>query len=253
MSKAFGVSMAVLGALLLAPAAAAAQTAAPAEPAPAPPPPAVVIPAPPPPAPVVVPAPAPVADDPLDHIRVRAGANGAFAMFIPGISYGANFSGRGGVAFNRFFATYLDFGTGFGLGGTASFTGGNVGLSINVVSYWRLSLVGELNLGPFFVALGPSLFDGAWMAVGENVGSSGVYQAAYVAGGKTCPALLGRIGFSFGHRNRFTLALEGQVVWGKMTQVSQNVSSSGDVNQHVRIGAEAVGFAPALTLGWDMK
>jgi len=203
-------------------------------------------PMPPPPAPVLV-------EDPLDRMRVRAGASAGFAMFIPGISYGPAFSGRAGVAFNRLLAAYLDFGFGAGFGANLNY-GSGTGFSISVASYWRLSLVGELNLGPFFIALGPTLFDGQWMAVGEGVDSAGnAYQAAYVAGGSpVCPGVLGRIGFSFGRRNRFTLALEGQVIFGKMTSVSQNAGTGG-VHQGVYIGADTVGFAPALMLGWDMK
>ena len=51
---------------------------------------------------------------------------------------------------------------------------------------------------------------------------------------------------------RFTLALENMVVFGSMTRVSQNASMSG-ADQSVRIGNLAVGWAPGIMLGWDMR
>jgi hypothetical protein len=86
--------------------------------------------------------------------------------------------------------------------------------------------------------------------VGSSNGSAS--QAAYVADGYF-PELVSRIGVGFGRgRNKFTLALENMVVFGSMTRVSQNASMSG-ADQSVRIGNLAVGWAPGIMLGWDMR
>jgi hypothetical protein len=42
------------------------------------------------------------------------------------------------------------------------------------------------------------------------------------------------------------------LVFGQMTQVSQNASMAG-ASQSVRIGNLALGWAPGLFFGWDMR
>src|SRR4051794_1307654 len=58
------------------------------------------------------PVPAPAPREPF--VRIRAGANGAPAVFVPGVSYGANFSGRIGVQLKKMWGVYADVGGGFG-------------------------------------------------------------------------------------------------------------------------------------------
>jgi hypothetical protein len=200
----------------------------------------------------VTPAPAPT---PLVEptFRVRAGADGAPAIFAPGVSYGSNFSGRIGVQIKRRWGVYADAGGGFGLGGSISAGTGGGGVSINVADYWRLAFMGEVDLGRFFfLSLGPGVCGCTWGGVSQIATSMGASQAAYVADGYF-PTVLTRIGVGFGRtRNKFTLALENMVVFGTMTRVSQNASMSG-ADQSVRIGNSAVGWAPGIVLGWDLR
>lgn len=186
-------------------------------------------------------------------VRVRAGANGAPAVFAPGVSYGANFSGRIGVQMKRMWGLYADVGGGFGFGGSISAGTGGGGVAINVADYWRLSVMAEADIGRyFFVALGPGVCGCTWGSVQQIATSQGAQQAAYVAAGYF-PELTARVGVGFGKtRHKFTLALENMVTFGKMTSVSQNASASG-ASQEVAIGNLAVGVAPAIMFGWDMR
>ena len=186
-------------------------------------------------------------------VRIRAGAGGAPALFVPGISYGVNFSGRIGVQLKKMWGVYADVGGGFGFGGSISAGTGGGGVSINVADYWRLMAMAEADIGRlFFVSFGPGVCGCTWGGVEEIATSMGASQAAYVSAGYF-PALMARVGVGFGRtRNRFTLALENMVVFGKMTQVSQNASMSG-AEQSVKIGNFAPGWAPAIVLGWDMR
>ena len=195
--------------------------------------------------------PAPVAREPI--VRVRAGADGAPALFVPGISYGANFSGRIGVQLKRRWGAYVDVGGGFGFGGSISAGTGGGGVSINVADYWRLGFMGEADIGRyFFVSFGPGVCGCTWGAVKQIATQMGASQAAYVASGDFAMLLM-RVGVGFGQgRNKLTLALENMVTFGSMTEVSQNASTAG-ADQSVRIGNLAVGWAPAIVLGWDMR
>jgi len=174
-----------------------------------------------------------VEDDYLDTVRARVGANVGLMAFIPGVSWGANSSFRGGVAIKRYIAAYAEFGSGFGLGASVTPRGN---FNVGVAWFWRLAAMAEFNLGGFFVGLGPALFKGAWVAASKEVG--------YWAGGY-CPAVNMRLGYGFGHRNRFTLGLEGMLVFAKVYEVAWDRGK--------RIGDSAIGFAPALTFGWDLK
>jgi hypothetical protein len=206
-----------------------------------------------PPPEVVAPSPPEVVRrEPL--VAVRAGADGAPSLFAPGLSYGASFSGRIGVQLKRRWGVYADVGGGFGLGGSISAGTGGGGVAINVSDYWRLAAMGEADIGRlFFVSFGPALCGCTWGGVSQVASANGsASQAAYVADGYF-PALLARVGVGFGRtRNRFTLALENMVVFGKMTTVSQNASMAG-ADQSVRIGNSAIGWTPALVFGWDMR
>jgi hypothetical protein len=186
-------------------------------------------------------------------VRIRAGADGAPALFVPGISYGANFSGRIGVQLKRMWGVYADIGGGFGFGGSISASTGGGGVAINVADYWRLTFMAEADIGRlFFVALGPGVCGCTWGSVEQVATSMGASQAAYIAAGYF-PEVTARIGVGFGKtRHRFTLALENMVTFGKMTSVSQNASMDG-ADQSVRIGNLAVGVAPAIVFGWDMR
>jgi hypothetical protein len=194
--------------------------------------------------------PAPLAE-PL--VRVRAGVDGGPALFVPGVSYGANFSGRIGVQLKKMWGVYADVGGGFGLGGSISASAGGGGVSINVADYWRLMAMAEADIGKmFFVSFGPGVCGCAFGGLSQIATSQGASQAAWVSDGYDA-ALMARIGLGIGHgRNKFTMALENMVVFGKMTQVSQNASMNG-ADQSVRIGNLAVGWAPALVFGWDMR
>jgi hypothetical protein len=185
--------------------------------------------------------------------RVRAGADGAFALFVPGVSYGANFSGRIGVQIKKMWGVYADVGGGFGFGGSISANTGGGGVSINVADYWRLAVMGEADIGRlFFVSFGPGVCGCSFGGVSQIATSMGASQAAYASDGYFA-ALVSRVGVGFGQsRNRFTLALENMVVFGSMTKVSQNASMSG-TSQSVRVGNLAVGWAPGLVFGWDMR
>lgn len=202
--------------------------------------------APPPP-----PSEAPPVHEPI--ARVRAGADGAPALFIPGVSYGVNFSGRIGVQLERMWGVYADVGGGFGFGGSISAGTGGGGVSINVADYWRLLAMGEADIGRrFFVAVGVGVCGCTWGGVEQIATAQGAQQAAYVSAGYD-PALMARIGLGFGRtRHKFTLAVENMVAFGKMTSVSQNASMNG-ADQSVKIGNLAVGFAPAIVFGWDMR
>ena len=224
-----------------------AAAAPPSEAAPATPPPTMA----PSGAPTMAPSEPPPAPEPI--ARIRAGANGAPALFIPGISYGVNFSGRIGVQLKRMWGVYADIGGGFGFGGSISAGTGGGGVSINVADYWRLLAMGEADIGRlFFVSLGAGVCGCTWGGLSQIATQQGAQQAAYVAAGYD-PALLARIGVGFGRtRHKFTLAVENMVAFGKMTSVSQNASMNG-ADQSVRIGNLAVGWAPALVFGWDMR
>jgi hypothetical protein len=194
---------------------------------------------------VAAPAPAP------SELKLRLGANLGIMMFSPGPSYGLNFSARAGVRLGSLLAAYLDAGKGFGLGGGGSVSQSGASLSVNVVGYWRVGVVGELTLGPLFLSLGPALFNGSWVGVSESGGTSGASQEVYAAGGYF-PSAIGRLGFAFGDTNKFTLAVEGMAVLGKVTEVSQSGGTSG-ASQSVKTGNRALAYSPALMLGWDMN
>ncbi len=237
--------------LLLSPSVALAQQPPPGYAEPPPPPPPGYPVAPPPPGYAVAPVYVPPPPEPL--IRVRAGVGGGPALFVPGPSYGANVSGRVGIQIKRRFGVYADFGGGLGFGGSISAGTGGGGVSVDFVDYWRLTFMGEVDFGPFFISLGVGLFDGVWGGVSEFASSSGsATQAAWVADG-FFPELLGRIGVSLGRgRSKFTIAFESMLVFGKMTSVSQSASQNG-AQQEVRIGNLTTGYAPALMFGWDLR
>ncbi len=197
------------------------------------------------------PPPAATVREPI--VRVRAGADGAPALFVPGISYGASFSGRIGVQLKRMWGAYVDVGGGFGLGGSISAGTGGGGVAIDVADYWRLGFMGEVDLGRyFFIALGPGVCGCTWGGVKQIGSAMGATQAAYVAAGDFA-MLLARVGVGFGRtRNKFTLALENMVTFGQMTQVSQSASMAG-ADQSVKIGNLAVGWAPGIVFGWDLR
>ena len=163
----------------------------------------------------------------------------------PRPAYGTNFSGRIGVQIKRRWGVYADLGGGFGFGGSISAGTGGGGVSINVADYWRLTFMGEIDVGRyFFLSLGPGVCGCTWGGVSQVAHQHGsASQAAYVADGYF-PECSSRVGVGFGHgRNKFTLALENMVVFGTMTRVSQNASMTG-ADQSVRIGNLAVGWAP---------
>jgi hypothetical protein len=203
------------------------------------------------PPPPTAPVPQEPPKEPLVH--VRAGADGGPAIFVPGVSYGANFSGRIGVQLKKMWGVYADLGGGFGFGGSISANSGGGGVSINVADYWRLMAMAEADIGRmFFVSFGPGVCGCAFGGITQIATSMGGSQAAWVSDGYD-PALMARIGLGIGHgRNKFTIALENMVAFGKMTQVSQNATTNG-ADQSVRIGNLAVGWAPALVFGWDMR
>jgi hypothetical protein len=202
--------------------------------------------------PTTTPPPPPPAREPF--ARIRAGADGGFAVFVPGVSYGANFSGRIGAQLKRRWGVYADIGGGFGLGGSISAGTGGGGVSINIADYWRLTAMAEADLGRFFfVSFGPGVCGCTFGGVSQVATSMGsASQAAWVSDGYF-PELTARIGIGIGQgRHKFTMALENMVTFGTMTRVSQNASMSG-ADQSVRIGNLTVGWAPALVFGWDMR
>jgi hypothetical protein len=203
------------------------------------------------PAPTAAPAPVAPAREPF--VRIRAGADGAPALFVPGISYGANFSGRIGVQLKKMWGVYADVGGGFGFGGSISAGAGGGGVSINVADYWRLMFMAEADIGRmFFVSFGPGVCGCTFGGINQIATAQGASQAAWVSGGYDA-ALMARVGLGIGRgRNKFTIALENMVAFGKMTQVSQNASMAG-ADQSVRIGHLAVGWAPGIVFGWDMR
>src|SRR3954466_5395093 len=130
--------------------------------------------------------------------RIRAGADGGFAVFVPGVSYGGNFSGRIGAQLKKMWGLYADIGGGFGFGGSISAGTGGGGVSINVADFWRLTFMAEADIGRlFFVALGPGVCGCTWGSVQQIATSMGASQAAYVAAGYF-PELTARIGVGFG-------------------------------------------------------
>jgi hypothetical protein len=197
-------------------------------------------------------APAPSTETPAAQSSgPRWGLDGGIIVFYPGPSYGVNISGRGGKQFNENLGVYLDLGAGAGANISASVSNSSVSASVKGAAYWRAGVLGEYDKNAFFAAAGPALFKGAWAGGGEDVGPSGTYQYAYAVAGY-CPALLGRVGGEFGNKNRITLALEGMMVFGKMTEATQSVGATG-VDQVAQVGDLAVGFSPALVLGWDFR
>jgi hypothetical protein len=204
------------------------------------------------PTPMAEATPTPTTHEPL--ARIRAGADGGFAVFVPGVSYGANFSGRIGAQLKKMWGVYADIGGGFGFGGSISAGTGGGGVSINIADYWRLTAMAEADIGRFFfVSFGPGVCGCTFGGVSQVAMSNGsASQAAWVSAGYF-PELTARIGIGIGQgRHKFTMALENMVTFGTMTRVSQNASMSG-ADQSVRIGNLAVGWAPALVFGWDMR
>jgi hypothetical protein len=180
------------------------------------------------------------------RLRVRAGVNTGVMYFLPGPSYGASISARFGVHFGDALAAYVDFGSGFGLGRGGDIDESSVSFSVSATNYWRVGIMGEAALGPFFVAAGPALLDGSWVGVSQSGGSSGASQEVYAVDGY-CPAALARVGLSTGSRSKFTLALEGLVAFAKVTKVSQSGGT-----QSVKSGNMKLAYSPTLVVGWDL-
>jgi hypothetical protein len=174
-------------------------------------------------------------------MKLRLGANMGVMYFVPGPSYGLNFSARGGLRLSDLLGAYLDVAWALGLGGGGSVSNGTVStVSLSAAAYRRFALMGELNFGWLFVAAGPALVQGTWGGVKATSGTS----YAYAADGNF-PGLLARLGFQFGSRNRFTLALEGTVVIGKV--------STSDTGSSVKKGDMTLAYSPVLMLGWDLN
>ena len=184
-------------------------------------------------------------------IRWRLGINGAFTLFIPGFSYGGDVSIRGGAQFLPWLGAYAEVGGGLGGGGSAYANNSGVSVALNLATYWRLGAMVDFSYGSFFFALGPALFRGSWASLSQSAATDGtVSQTAYAVSGYY-PAAVARLGGTFGNRQRFTIALEAMVVFGKMTQVSQ--TAGGGVDQSAQVGSSAIGYVPGVVLGWDMR
>jgi hypothetical protein len=196
-------------------------------------------------------APAPAPAEEASEMKLRIGVNGGIMMFSPGPSYGLNVSLRAGVRLSELFAVYADAGGGFGLGGGGDVSDSGASVSVNTASYRRIGVMAEVTLGPLFLSVGPALFDGAWAGIAQGGGTSGAAQSVYVADGYF-PSAVGRIGLGFGDGGKFTLALEGMVVIGEMTEVAQSGGATG-ASQSAKTGNSAIGYSPVLVLGWDMN
>ncbi len=181
--------------------------------------------------------------------KFRAGMNVGFMYFLPGPSYGANVSARVGMHFSDLLSAYIDGGAGFGLGGGASSTpSGGVKLSGSAAGFYRVGLMGELKFGPLFFAIGPALFNGTYDQIKVVADSSGTgsHDELQTVNGMY-PAVLARLGLSFGKRNHFTLAVEGMAVLGSVTKVETSTGTTG------KTGGSVMALSPTVVLGWDLN
>lgn len=199
--------------------------------------------------------------EPADEGHFRWGISGMGGSFFPGpttIAFGAE--GRVGYALDRTLTLYGSIGSvaGIGFGGEVSNT--NSSLSVSAVSYWYIGAnVDALLAGPLFVGAGAAVGRGAWGVVSQSAGSNGASQEVIAAGG-FMPSADARLGLHFGKtkdngkRSGFVLALDMRVLIAPdSAQTNQNASSTGGASQSVTTSTTAVGFAPMLMLGYDLR
>ena len=194
----------------------------------------------PPPAASIEPA---AAEPASSGMKLRLGANVGIMYFVPGPSYGANFCVRAGLRLTDLLGAYLDVSWGLGFGGGGSVSGNTSTVHLSAAGYRRVAVMGELTWGWLFFAVGPAFAQGTW----GGVKSSGGVSQAYAADGNF-PGAVARLGLQFGSRNRFTVALEGTVLIGKVSSADQTAAGSS-----VKTGDMTLGYSPVLMLGWDMN
>ncbi len=191
-----------------------------------------------------------------DEARFRGGVSGLIGLFVPGPVLQLGAVGRLGVQINDLFAIYGDFGAhaglGFGVGDTAS--GAEASVSLGAAVF--VSLMGELTIEDvFFVGVGPTILYGSFVTFESTVSQSAVGSSVDAFVGPL-PGIKLRTGFGFGkdrpsRRKQFTIALEGNVLFGQRYAVVDD-GTTATVDDSSSTGAP-VGFLGMLALGYDAK
>ncbi len=191
-----------------------------------------------------------------DEGRFRGGVSGAFGPFFPGPIYMFGADGRLGYQINDLRGVYGGFGAmaGFGIGVGTSDNGGSA--SISAGAALALNAMFEVTLADiFFVGLGPQLMYGSFATASVFTAGTSAGTAASVFSGPL-GGIKARIGVGFGanrpgRRKQFTLAIDGNLIFGERLVATEDVSGSGAaVTVSDGVG---VGFLPMLSLGYDAK
>jgi hypothetical protein len=213
---------------------------------------------PPPPPP---PPPPPMVDTPMEEEadvgRVRWGINAQLGAFLPQPAVMFGLEGRVGYQLSRMLGFYFNLGGAVGVGFTASSTSTSSSASLNVVAYWTVGFLGELTFfDHLFLALGPTLADGAWAGVAASANTGGTSSTTVVATAGFMPALDFKVGFGLGgrnartgRRNHFTLGVDVLVLFAPNATYVRSTNGGADVTTH----GLAVGLVPTLMLGYDAR
>ena len=190
--------------------------------------------------------------------RFRGGVSGNLGAFVPGPIVLLGAEGRFGYQINDMLAAYGGIGAmaGIGFGVGVSDTGGSGTVSLGAALAFNAMFEATF-ANVFFVAAGPQILWGSFV-------SESIYADTQAATGVTAsvfsgilPGLKARIGVGFGkeqpsRRKQFTLAFDASLMFGERYLVVDNVTPTGEANVLVKDGI-AVGFIPALSLGFDAK
>ena len=190
--------------------------------------------------------------------RFRGGVSGNLGAFVPGPIVLLGAEGRFGYQINDMLAAYGGIGAmaGLGFGVGVSDTGGSGTISLGAALAFNAMFEATF-ANVFFVAAGPQILWGSFV-------SESIYADTQAATGVTAsvfsgilPGLKARIGVGFGkeqpsRRKQFTLAFDASLMFGQRYLVVNNVTPNGEANVLVEDGI-AVGFIPALSLGFDAK
>ena len=193
--------------------------------------------------------------------RVRWGVSGNLGWFVPHSAFTLGAEGKIGYQVSNLFSAYGILGGtfGFGFGGTASSTGGSVG--IVGVGYYFVGAVAELMFADiFYVGGGALLAGGGYGVAGISAGTGGGSVTAIAAGG-FAPGLDVRLGLGLGRtqpapsfrRGGFNLGLDAKILFHPNTSVTRVEGSSGGGSVNVVTNELSVSVTPMLTLGYDMR
>ncbi|HEV8322355.1 MAG TPA: hypothetical protein VG389_12120 [Myxococcota bacterium] len=210
------------------------------------------------PAPASAPAPAAA---PRDSGRFRWGISAGAGTFVPGPMVNFGTEVRAGWQINPILGVSVAGGaeSGFFFGGRVTTNG--AALSVSAVSFWHVGVEAEAMFGNmFFVAGGPHLLRGGWGSVREGADSNGAVTQSVLAVGGWMPGFDFKVGLGFGkprpsgRRNQFTLSLDTMFAFAPPgVYVAQNVDANGNVTQDVSRTGFAIGIAPMLMFGFEMR